>query len=184
MFYCTNLEAGCEGELQGWEPYSACHFLRVVDPSSAPKPRVRPPNKELWPGCAIKRWRRFHDLPQAMEHDVLGLMYHHDFDADTTCIECPELGLVFDGLESEAEDDEGRTIDQAIGSCAAGDKLTGWPDWRQGVEYPACRACGGRMQLVFQLDSEDNLPYMFGRSGCGHLTQCPEHKDQLAFKFA
>jgi uncharacterized protein YwqG len=119
-----------------------------------------------------------------MEHDVLGLMYHHDFDADTTCIECPELGLVFDGLESEAEDDEGRTIDQAIGSCAAGDKLTGWPDWRQGVEYPACRACGGRMQLVFQLDSEDNLPYMFGRSGCGHLTQCPEHKDQLAFKFA
>jgi hypothetical protein len=184
LFYCTNLGADCEGELEGWEPFSDCHLLRVVDPSAAPKPRVRPPNKDLWPGRAIKRWRRFDDLPEGMEHDELGLIYHDDFEANTTRIECPELGLVFDGLELEAEDEEGRTIEQAIGPCAEGDKLAGWPDWRQDVRYPNCPKCGKRMGLMFQLDSEDHLPFMFGRSGCGHITQCPEHKDVVAFGWA
>jgi uncharacterized protein YwqG len=65
-----------------------------------------------------------------------------------------------------------------------GDKLAGWPYWVQGVEYPNCPTCGKKMQFIFQIDSEDNLPYTFGDVGCGHITQCPEHNDVLAFGWA
>ncbi len=37
------------------------------------------------------------------------------------------------------------------------------------------------MRLVFQVDSDDNLSFMFGDSGCGHITQCQHHKNQVAF---
>jgi uncharacterized protein YwqG len=65
-----------------------------------------------------------------------------------------------------------------------GEKLLGWPAWVQGVEYPKCRICGREMALVFQVDSEHNLPYMFGDAGVGHVTQCPEHHAELAFGWA
>jgi hypothetical protein len=39
------------------------------------------------------------------------------------------------------------------------------------------------MQLVFQ-HTGDKLPFMFGDSGIGHITQCPEHKEFLAFGWA
>ncbi|MBS1793555.1 MAG: DUF1963 domain-containing protein [Acidobacteria bacterium] len=64
------------------------------------------------------------------------------------------------------------------------DKLAGWPMWSQGVEYPSCPDCGAAMRLVFQLDSDDHLPFMYGDYGCAHLTQCPAHKDRLAFAWA
>ena len=66
----------------------------------------------------------------------------------------------------------------------AGDKLAGWPYWVQDVEYPDCPKCGERMRLVFQIDSGDNLPFDFGDVGCGHVTQCTEHKGVLAFGWA
>jgi hypothetical protein len=40
------------------------------------------------------------------------------------------------------------------------------------------------MVHVFQVDSEDNVPFMFGGSGCGYITQCPEHKEVVAFGWA
>ena len=64
------------------------------------------------------------------------------------------------------------------------DKLGGWPHWIQGVEYPDCPQCNTRMQLVFQIDSNDNVPHMFGDVGCGHITQCPTHKDVVTFGWA
>jgi hypothetical protein len=67
---------------------------------------------------------------------------------------------------------------------AFGDKLGGWPAWVQGAEYPSCPTCGTRMELVFQIDSENNIPHMFGDMGCGHITQCPEHPEVLAFGWA
>jgi hypothetical protein len=40
-----------------------------------------------------------------------------------------------------------------------GDKLAGWPYWVQGVEYPQCPECESKMKLLFQIDSEKNVPY-------------------------
>ena len=65
-----------------------------------------------------------------------------------------------------------------------GDKLLVWPNWIQGIEYPECPTCSEPMKLVFQIDSEDNVPHMFGDVGCGHLCQCPNHPRILGFGWA
>jgi uncharacterized protein YwqG len=54
---------------------------------------------------------------------------------------------------------------EKIGVAAAGDKLGGWPNWMQGVDYPQCTKCNKSLVYLFQIDSEDNLPDMFGDSG-------------------
>ena len=64
------------------------------------------------------------------------------------------------------------------------DKLAGWPLWIQSPERPDCPRCGRTMEVVFQIVSEDQLPIVFGDMGTGHLTQCPEHPDVLAFGWA
>jgi uncharacterized protein YwqG len=76
------------------------------------------------------------------------------------------------------------SIPEAISIAKNGDKLGGWPYWIQGAEYPDCPECGARMEVVFQLDSNNNLPFMFGDVGCGHITQCPRHKDVVTFAWA
>ena len=60
------------------------------------------------------------------------------------------------------------------------DKLAGYQAWVQGVQYPHCPRCERQMAHVFQVDSEDNIPYLFGDAGCGHLIQCPDHKEVVA----
>ena len=64
------------------------------------------------------------------------------------------------------------------------DKLLGWPSWPQYADYPRCRACGRELWLIFQLESDQNLRYMFGDDGCGHITGCPDHPDELAFMWS
>jgi hypothetical protein len=65
-----------------------------------------------------------------------------------------------------------------------GDKWGGWPAWIQAAEYPACPECGREMALLFQVDSQCNRPFMFGDLGTGHITQCPDHPERLAFGWA
>ena len=66
----------------------------------------------------------------------------------------------------------------------AGEKFLGWPDWVQGVEYPDCRICKNKMRFLFQVDSEYNIPFMWGDVGCGHIFQCEQHKDEITFTWA
>ena len=37
---------------------------------------------------------------------------------------------------------------------------------------------------MHQLDSEDNVPHMFGDAGIGHILQCPDHPEQLSWGWA
>ncbi len=156
MFYCTNSLSRCIEEGQGWEPFSDCHFLRLVQP--APLMRVRTPERAVvedeFPAKLITGWREIEDYPRPCE--------------------CDEHGVILNDSDYEIWLDYG----------TQGDKLAGWPAWIQDVEYPNCRRCGQRMRLVFQLNSEQNLLYMFGDGGRGHVTQCPEHRDELAFAWA
>ena len=66
----------------------------------------------------------------------------------------------------------------------SGEKVGGWPLWIQGVEYPDCPICGKQMAFVVQIDSEQNVPVMFGDAGVGHVTQCRSHPEVLAFGWA
>jgi len=111
-------------------------------------------------------------------HRELGVDYEYDFEARRVTVRCPELGVELRDVPIDMG------VEELVAKASPGDKPGGWPDWVQGAEYPACPTCGARMGLVFQLDSEDNLPTMFGDMGCGHVTQCSVHRDVLAFGWA
>ena len=132
-----------------------------------------------FPATTIVDWAELVDYPDPGEHDALGLQYTYDWDSDPfqTRVDCPKLDLAVEGIEDEE-------LAEKISDAAAGDKLVGWPQWIQGAEYPVCPRCSRQMILVFQLDSNDHLPFMFGDMGTGHVTQCPTHKDIVAFGWA
>jgi uncharacterized protein YwqG len=175
LFYC------CEDECQGyggWEPFADdLSRVRVVHPVGRGQDSRVPQRPGYFPAKRIVGWERFIDLPKPVEHEELGLKYQYDHKRGAVRVECLELGLVFDSVPS-------RGLAERIANSRLGDKLAGWPAWIQWVEYPSCPRCGRRMALVFQVDSDGNVPFMFGDAGCGHITQCPEHKDVVAFGWA
>lgn len=86
-----------------------------------------------------------------------------------------------ESIDLEYSDEE---LDLLADENKIGDKLFGWPHWVQSEEYPECTTCSKPMDLVLQIDSEYNLPYMFGDMGVGHITQCSKHPEVLAFAWA
>lgn len=85
--------------------------------------------------------------------------------------ELSDLGVETSDAERKLLEDVPRT----------GEKLGGWPYWIQGVDYQKCSKCGQTMNFLFQVDSEVNIPYMWGDIGCGHIFQCPDHPGDLTF---
>jgi hypothetical protein len=172
LFYC------CRGECQGfggWEPFADdLSRVRVVHPKGRALKSDIPDQRGYFPAKRITGWARFTDLPQPPEHEELGLSYTYNFKARTVKLECAEFGLVFEEIGDGY-------LAETIAKSELGDKLAGWPAWMQNAEYPSCPRCGQRMVYVFQLDSEDGVPFMYGDAGCGHITQCPQHKDAVAF---
>ena len=156
LFYCTSSEPLCECDCEAYSPGSKSVVARLVQPVGNGRKMAGSPVEEAFPPKLITGWEEREDYPNGEE------MQEH--------------GLNLSDAESEALEEMNVPL--------SGEKLFGWPAWVQGVEYPACPECGIRMQLLFQVDSEVNIPYMFGDCGCGHLTQCPKHPEHLAFGWA
>lgn len=171
LFYCTH-----ECDAPKWEPFSEGKLVRVVKPYCAGSIQEVPIKKGYFPAKRISGWKAMDDYPGTQEHDELGLTIDFDFSKNVARVECRPLKLVFEN--------QSMSIPDEISIATNGDKLGGWPFWIQGEEYPHCPDCGARMELVFQLDSKKNLPFMFGDVGCGHITQCPKHKDVVTFAWA
>lgn len=172
LFYCSRDDGSCET----WAPFSGAHVVRLLaGPGDVASP---PPGVPPFPARAIRGWSELIDYPDTPEQEELGLVYDYDFTRKRVSASCPELDIALPEL------DFGLGVAEAISVAEEGDKLGGWPMWIQGVEYPKCPQCQRRMQLVLQVDSEDNLPFMFGDAGCGHITQCPDHPEVLAFGWA
>lgn len=163
MFYCINEKPLCEVECEAFFPFAKSALLRIIQI----EPNIKPPGESMpedpFPPRLITGWKEVDDYPNWEERKSLGTEINE--------IDWENIG-----------DEEGVTFDEWFPQT--GDKLAGYPRWIQSIEYPDCPLCGGQMQLVFQIDSDDNLPYCFGDVGCGHITQCKEHKDQLAFGWA
>lgn len=156
LFYCTNVDAMCDVECEAWRPLAESKLVRLVHPpADGLSTPAASPVPHPFPSKLIVAWDEVDDYPGWEEGTDLGV--------GLTAAE-------WDQLEAETP--------------RPGDKLAGWPYWVQSVEYPDCPQCGRRMELVFQIDSEDHLPYVFGDVGTGHITQCPVHKEQLAFAWA
>ena len=175
LFYC--LEDECQS-LGGWTPFEdTVSRVRIIPAATPGTPLPAQHATSRFPAKRIVGWRRFLDVPHNADHEELGLKYIYDLGTMTARIECQELGLSFKDLTDPY-------LPQKIADSASGDKLAGWPHWSQDLEYPTCPKCRRRMILLFQLGSEDNIPYMLGDMGTGHITQCPEHKDVVAFGWA
>ena len=155
MFYCTNSEPLCEVDCEGWEPFSSAKLLRVLPSGKDYKKIAASPVEDAFPSKVITGWKAVDDYPNWEELHSMSVALS-DAELDLLGEEYPQ----------------------------SGEKLLGWPYWVQGVEYPSCPTCGQQMRLLFQIDSESNLPYMFGDVGVGHITQCPEHLDVLGFGWA
>jgi uncharacterized protein YwqG len=155
LFYCVNDDPLCEVDCEAYVPWSESVLARRLDAANAVPARSRPANN-AFPAQRIRGWEPVEDLPNWEEIGTLGVELDGDEETMLEQLELPR----------------------------SGDKLAGWPLWVQGIEYPACPECQTPMRLVFQIDSNDHLPYMFGDVGCGHLTQCATHKDVLAFGWA
>jgi hypothetical protein len=157
FYYCTSETPLCEVECEAFFPFSRSTLLRML-PADQQPPSTMPQSNGLenpFPPRLIIDWKAIDDYPNWEEGSDLGITL---------------------------EDSEWERLGDDI--ALPGDKLAGWPDWVQYVDYPNCPTCGQTMRLLFQIDSEDNLPFMFGDAGCGHITQCKQHKDQLAFGWA
>lgn len=159
LFYCTNQNPHCEVACEAYYPFSKSVLARTV-----PVPAIKPASQGTVPVLRqfaekkISSWIGYDDYPDWQE------MQKGDAKLDEQEVEV---------LESQ---------ETLIPKAA--DKLGGWPYWVQGVEYPNCPECGIQMQMIFQLDSNNHLPYMFGDSGIAHLHQCRIHKNMLAFGWA
>lgn len=160
LFYCTNDEMYCESELEAFFPFSKGSVCRILNPEGD-SAKIHPKIAKIYPEKIITDWIAKDDYPTYVEYDILDLDI--DFEDDE----------VFDLL---SERDLCQTLEN--------DKLFGYPFWVQGEEYPFDRKTNSLMHLLFQLDSNDNLPYMFGDSGIGHLTQSPDNTHELAFGWA
>jgi uncharacterized protein YwqG len=183
LFYCVpdpESEDLCECDLEMWQPFSLGKLARVldIDTHGAASPAI-PERFVPFPGRIVTNWERFDDYPSVVEHEELGISYEYDFQTSQplTTVEWREGGVRFERvLPSDVE--------EAISSAAEKDKLGGWPMWVQGIEYPRCPQCNQVMSYLFQIDSEDQVPHMFGDAGCGHLTRCDRHPEVLGFGWA
>ncbi len=168
VFACT------QGECAAWEPFDGCNLARLVP--GAAMVTAPPPGLTPYPCRAIVGWTECLDNPHPDEHEPLGVTYAYDHERAVALVTCPELG--FDRLEAPYDAAE------LLGAPIVGAKLGGWPAWEHDADYPSCTVCERRMAFVLQLDSDHHVPYMFGPGGCAHVTQCPDHPEVLAFRWA
>ncbi|HEX4611341.1 MAG TPA: DUF1963 domain-containing protein [Urbifossiella sp.] len=150
--------------------------VRVLTPIPSGEAAPAPPGYDppQAPARRIVGWDQIDDLPGYHEREANGLIAEADLDADATRVRCPGIGLdVTIPYDPDLIDD--------ISDAAKGDKLGGWPRWVQREEYPSCPRCGQRMALVFQVAAGGHAGEAFGDFRTGHITQCPEHPDVVAF---
>lgn len=179
-FYCVHGEDesgdDCPSMTTAWKPFSKGKLVRLVHARGSRKTRPVPIERGYFPGKTVVEWRRFTDFPSPVEFGELGLKFTKNSRTSAMEVKCGEPKLNLWGIPHK--------VQSGLCEPRGGDKLAGWPKWIQGVEYPKCPRCRTRMRFIFQIDSRDHVPYNFGDMGCGHITQCPKHKQILTFSWA
>ena len=162
LFYCTSTDPACEVDHEAWQPFGKSSLARWLSPD------------ELRVAAAPRRKAKAFDAaPDAADDEPAAVIVGWDQGP-------PELPGYEEEVPPLPDDEE---IDDAL-RPRPGDKLGGWPAWVQGPEYPRCPRCKARMQYLLQLESNGLCRHQFGDLGAGHITQCPEHPEVVAFGWA
>lgn len=156
--WCCN-----EGRCDTYQPHNGTQSLRIV-------PREELSCWQPWPAEGrgtlpvkmVTGWTLRTELPN-----------QEAFERSEQLEQSEDVAKVYEWLEENVED------------TRSGQKVGGWPNWCQGVEYPACPECGEPMEnVLLQLESEAVESVRFGDTGTAHATQCRNHANQLAFGWA
>lgn len=175
FFYCTNDE-------EWWSygsHYSPTYLLRTVQPDKRRRkptaPRFNDHTPDPFPGRKIMGWKPVNDYPGITEFAELGIKTGGGTPEGLTIVEHEGLGLC-SALDFE---DEYLTLDR----CVGGDKLGGWPGWKQvHTEYPRCETCEQLLRTpLLTIDSRKQIPYDFADGGRGHVFRCDQHVKNFAF---
>jgi hypothetical protein len=148
FFFCTSKEPGplCLADNYG-NAFAPSHLTRIIQPSG-PAAKFNPP-APLFPAKHITNWAEKFDYPSVAEFQLLfGVDPYGKFD-----------NVTFN-----------RLVDREIKK----DKLLGWAAWEQNAEYELCPKCKTTMEYFFQIESEDNIPFMFADGGRGQILLCPK----------
>ena len=157
VFFCIDADYGCRVSETTYEPFSKGYVVRIINQEFGDLVPAKPMTVgKPFPELAIVGWRPQSDYPSWDDAKLNGI------DQDYATAE--RVG--------------------AAGFPRDGDKLLGWPSWQQGADYPSCPECEAPMRYILQIDSEDNVPYMFGDVGTAHVTQCEEHKDVMTLTWS
>ena len=140
----------------GYEGFSKASMLRLCKPVGPPR-YLQPPFADAFIEGVIESWQPRVDLPSLQELASFGIELS---DEQTTLM-----------------------IDESERFVAAGDKLGGWPKWPQNLDYIACPHCQQRMDVIFQIDSDDTLPHCFMDGGMAWVSQCRDHPEVLALNW-
>lgn len=140
----------------GYEGFSKASMLRLCEPVGEARYR-RPPFEDAFIEGVIEAWQPHLDLPSLQDLAGLGIELS---DEQTTLI-----------------------IDHPEQFATPGDKLGGWPNWPQNLDYIACPRCKRCMDVIFQIDSYSTLPHCFMDGGTAWISQCREHPDVLAMNW-
>jgi uncharacterized protein YwqG len=140
----------------GYEGFSKAAMLRLCTPVG-PSRYQYPPFDDAFIEGVIESWQPRVDLPSTQELAALGIDLSDE-----------QLTLMLDSTE--------RLV-------ASGDKLGGWPNWQQNVEYISCSRCKRRMDVIFQFDTDYTLPHSFMDGGTAWVSQCRDHPDVLALNW-
>ena len=154
MFYCTSREPFCEANNEAWLPFAESELIRIIQPAGEPNEVSIPEFIKNFPAKRIVNWEKSDDYPDMQDLEELHEIYLKD--------------------EEFGEYAKSKYPIQ-------GEKLAGYPFWCQSIAYPACPICRKQMELLFQIDSEKLIPFMWSDNGMGHITQCPDHKKQVSF---
>lgn len=160
VFMCTNHEE--DDCLNSYDHYSTASVVRLLGTSDGGANADEASDREAWPAMLVTSWTPLVDYPHFEDQELAGVE------------RTPEFGAL-EKLTDEAE---------ITPTAWYGDKVGGWPSWAQGSEYGTCHECGKRMTFILQVDSEDNVPFMFGDAGVAHLCQCPDHPHVLTWGWA
>ena len=164
LFYCITdyyPNGGMCYELcESWKPFSEGQLVRVIEPRGEPAvvevPEIK--NRDgYYPTYLIVDWEKLDDeYPEADELKAYGV----------------EIS------------DENYPGDYDLPKGV--NKLAGWPLWLQDIEYPNCPICNKKMEIVFQIAPDEGsvlemVPFL--SDDVGYITQCNEHKEQVAFNW-
>lgn len=59
------------------------------------------------------------------------------------------------------------------------DKAGGFACWLDGRDEKCCKVCKQPLRLLVQIDSGDNVPFIWGNDGCIAVFECADHPEQV-----